>query len=114
MTNEQIAQVCHEQNRAFCETQGDTSQPTWADAPDWQKSSAISGVEGIREGRVTKPSDSHESWLAEKRAAGWKYGPTKNPEAKEHPCFVDYAELPPEQRIKDTLFFGTATALLSL
>lgn len=114
MTNEKIAEVCHELNRAFCRATGDDSQPSWADAPDWQKSSAVSGVEGIMKGTVRKPSESHESWLEEKRAAGWKYGPVKNPEAKEHPCFVAYAELPPEQRIKDTLFFQAATALLSL
>lgn len=114
MTNEQIAEVCHEQNAAFCRTQGDTSQPSWADAPGWQKSSAVDGVVAIRSGRVTKPSDSHEGWLAEKERTGWKYGPVKNPEAKEHPCFVPYAALPPEQQVKDALFFGTATVLLAL
>lgn len=38
------------------------------------------------------------------RAAGWKYGPVKDPERKEHPCFVPYDGLPPEQRAKDYLF----------
>ncbi len=114
MTNEKIAQVCHEVNRAYCAAIGDNSQPEWANAPAWQRESAQKGVEGIQSGTVTKPSDSHESWLAEKRATGWKYGPTKNPEAKEHPCFVEYAELPAEQQAKDALFFNTATVLLSL
>lgn len=111
MTNEQIAKVCHEANRAYCQGIGDMSQPAWEDAPDWQKSSAINGVENARKPE-TKPSDSHEAWLAEKAANGWKYGPVKDPEKKEHPCFVPHADLPPEQKAKDVLFLAVARALL--
>lgn len=107
-----IASICHEANRYYCETLGDHSQVEWNDAPDWQMDSAIHGVEAIRDGRTTKPSDSHESWLAEKEATGWKYGPVKDPEKKEHPCFVPYDQLPPAQQKKDALFFAIATALL--
>ena len=38
---ENIAKVAHETNRSFCQTLGDWSQPTWENAPDWQKESAI-------------------------------------------------------------------------
>ncbi len=109
MNQEQIIEACaraaHEVNRAYCIAIGDTSQPPWESAPDWQKSSARNGVEGVIKGNG--PRESHESWLTEKRANGWKYGPTKNPEAKEHPCFVDYDALPPEQKRKDDLFVST-------
>ena len=109
-----VAQVCHEANRAYCQTIGDLSQPTWNDAPEWQKASALKGVEfhlsRLIVGEKPSPSASHESWLAEKRAAGWKYGPTKNPETKEHPCFLPYAELPPEQRMKDYIFSAIVEA----
>jgi len=111
MTTEQIAQVCHEANRALCLTQGDTSQPPWNEAPDWQKTSAVHGVEHARNLNA-KPEDSHNAWLAEKRAAGWKYGPVKDPAKKEHPCFIPYEELPPEQKVKDALFLAVARALL--
>jgi hypothetical protein len=50
------------------------------------------------------PAASHESWLAEKEATGWKYGPVKDADKKEHPCFVPYNELPPAQQSKDYLF----------
>ena len=33
-------------NRAYCLALGDTSQPAWDEAPDWQQSSARSGVTG--------------------------------------------------------------------
>ena len=45
--------------------------------------------------------------LAQKAADGWKFGPVKNPETREHPCFVPYAELPAAQQAKDHLFTRT-------
>jgi hypothetical protein len=110
-TTEQIARVCHEANRAWCAANGDLSQPAWDDAPDWQRESAIAGVDGARRGNT--PEQSHESWSQHKLADGWRYGATKDPDAKTHPCLVSYAELPPEQRLKDHLFVGIVAALSS-
>lgn len=98
-----LAEVCHEVNRAYCQAIGDDSQLAWKDAPDWQKLSACKGVEAHLFSDLT-PEQSHSLWLEQKRQDGWKYGPEKNAELKEHPCFVPYAELPPEQRVKDYLF----------
>lgn len=112
MKTEQIARVCHEVNRAYCASIGDHSQPSWEAAPDWQKQSAVNGVSFTIDHPDAKPSDSHDSWLAEKRRDGWKYGAVKNPDAKEHPCFVPYDELPVEQRIKDYLFQAVVRALV--
>ena len=106
---EAAARSAHEVNRAYCLALGDASQPSWEEAPDWQKASALKGVVGALHGNT--PEQSHEGWLAEKAATGWKYGPVKDPEKKEHPCFVPYAELPPAQRHKDTLFVTTVRAV---
>lgn len=99
-----IAKVAHEINKAYCESIGDNSQPSWDEAPEWQRSSAINGVNFHLADPSASPSASHESWLKQKTEEGWKYGPTKNPETKEHPCFVPYDELPVSQRSKDFLF----------
>lgn len=111
--NETIVEACaraaHEANRAYCLAIGDNSQPAWDAAPDWQQSSARNGVAGALAGAT--PEQSHESWLAEKRATGWKYGPVKNPDTKEHPCMVSYADLPPSQRAKDALFLSVVRAI---
>lgn len=111
---EQIARIAHETNRAYCATIGDMSQPAWDDAPQWQKDSAIKGVQfhlaAHDRGSKPSPSASHESWLAEKRAAGWAYGPVKDADQKKHPCFVPYDELPIEQRLKDYLFSAVVEA----
>lgn len=101
---EGIACVCHEANRAYCRTLGDDSQPSWEDAPDWQRASAMQGVLFHLMNPSAGAQASHESWLREKSAAGWKYGPEKNAERKEHPCFVPFHHLPKDQQVKDYLF----------
>ena len=106
-----IAKVAHEANKAYCHTIGDDSQPLWYDAPDWQKDSAIAGVKFHIANPQAGCSASHESWLKQKEADGWKYGEVKDPEKKEHPCFVPYDELPEKQKVKDALFVGVVRAL---
>lgn len=111
MNIEQIAKVCHEVNRAYCMSLGDTSQPAWDAAPDWQRQSAIKGVEFAIANPDAKPSASHESWLAEKQREGWRFGPIKDATLREHPCFVPYDELPQEQKAKDYLFLAVVRAM---
>lgn len=111
---EQAAKMCHELNRAYCQQLGDTTQAAWADAPEWQKESAIKGVAFHRANPEATPAASHESWLEEKRAAGWKYGPVKDADKKEHPCFVPFTGLPLEQQAKDRLFKGVVDAVRDL
>lgn len=104
-----LAQAAHEMNRAYCAAMGDTSQLPWDQAPDWQKDSCISGVRGVLKGNT--PKESHEGWLAHKRADGWVYGPVKDPAKREHPCMVPYEELPVAQKLKDMLFVNTINTL---
>lgn len=106
-----IARICHEANRALCESQGDWSQPLWGDAPAWQRSSAIAGVEFLIQNQAATPEDSHKSWMERKEADGWVYGPVKDPEKLTHPCMVPYRELPANQQTKDRLFHAIVRAL---
>jgi len=106
MNVEQIAKTCHQVNKAYCESIGDNSQPDWDDAPDWQKESAINGVSFHLNHPDSKPSDSHDNWMKQKRNAGWVFGKVKDPEKKEHPCMIPYEELPKDQQTKDALFFS--------
>ena len=107
---EQMAAVAHETNAAYCRTLDDFSQPSWNQAPAWQRQSAIQGVEFHLANSHVTPRMSHENWLAQKRADGWKLGPVKDAEKKEHPCFVPYEELPLEQLVKDHLFRAIVAA----
>lgn len=99
-----IAMLCHSINAAYCLSQGDDSQPTWDNAPDEQKKSIEYGVQLHLENPETTPEQSHESWLLQKEKDGWTYGDVKDFEAKTHPCFRPYDELPAEQKAKDYLF----------
>ena len=111
MQTEAIARVAHEINRAYCAAIGDNSQPSWEDAPDWQKNSAVAGVEFHLANPSAWPDHSHQSWLAVKEAEGWTYGPVKDAVRKEHPCFVPYDALPVEQKAKDYLFRAVVHSL---
>ena len=111
MTIEQIAQVAHEANRAYCQTLGDASQPEWEDAPDWQRKSVVNGVKFHLLNPSAGPEHSHESWLAEKVADGWVYGPIKDSEKKQHPCIIPFSGLPLVQQAKDMLFLSVVNVL---
>jgi hypothetical protein len=114
LTDEQIARVCYEANRAYCRSIGDNTIPSWDEAEDWRRSSVLGGVRYHRENPQASPVDSHNEWMRAKRADGWKYGPAKDPVQKQHPCMVPYDALPPEQRAKDHLFIAVFHALTSL
>lgn len=114
INKEKVAKMAHEVNRAYCLAMGDASQPAWEDAPQWQKDSAINGVQFHLENPNATPENSHESWMKQKEEEGWKYGPVKDPEKKEHPCFLPYGELPVEQRAKDYLFRAVIHTMFSL
>jgi hypothetical protein len=99
-----IAMLCHEVNAAYCRSLGDDSQPPWDAAPEWQRTSAVNGVLFHLANPDAGDSASHDNWMAEKLADGWKFGETKDPEKKLHPCLVPFDQLPSEQQLKDTLF----------
>lgn len=114
MNIEQIAQCVHEINRAYCQALGDNSQLPWAEAPEWQRSSAVNGVKFHMENPEAGPDASHNSWMKQKTEEGWKYGPVKDAEKKEHPCYVPYAELPTEQKAKDYIFRAVVHSMLNV
>lgn len=103
-----LAAIAHETNRHYCLSIGDTSQPTWDNAPQWQRDSAILGIEGALAGNT--PAQQHQSWMDVKVADGWVYGEVKDPDAKTHPCLVPYEQLPEEQQRKDHLYAAVVKA----
>jgi hypothetical protein len=104
MTREDVAKIAHEANRAYCETLGDHSQVPWESAPQWQKDSALTGVNLHVDNPDAGPEASHISWYNEKQKDGWVWGPVKNPDKKEHPCMMPFNQLPLDQQLKDRLF----------
>lgn len=110
---DKVAQTCHAVNKAYCEALGDFSQPSWDDAPEWQRKSAVLGAV-LHLSNDVGPEASHESWMAQKLRDGWQYGPVKNEAVREHPCIVPFSELPPAQQAKDYLFLQVVHSLKEL
>lgn len=104
--------AAHEVNRQYCLAIGDNSQVHWENAPSWQRDSVMMGVDGALSGNT--PEQSHIGWMNHKRAEGWVYGEVKDPTAKTHPAFLDYADLPEAQRMKDELFLTTVRGMASV
>lgn len=110
LTVGEIAHVCHEANRALQKITGDpVPSPRWEHAPKDQRESSRSGVVKALDGAT--PEQLHAEWCRFKHEDGWVWGPTKDPVNKTHPCMVPYADLPPEQKLKDALFTAIVRAL---
>jgi hypothetical protein len=105
------ARVTHEVNRAYCAAIGDNSQVAWDEAAEWQRESALAGVQSILHGTANSPEEQHAAWMQLKLDEGWVFGETKDAEKKTHPCIVPYAELPAAQKVKDFLFRAVVQAL---
>ena len=112
LTIRDIARVCHEVNRAYCEAIGDHSQVPWAQAPDHIQDSAIAGVRYAVDNPEVTPQEQHEAWMDYKIDQGWIYGAEKDPVNLTHPCIVPYEELPLEQKVKDHLFRSVVRSLV--
>lgn len=110
ISNEQIAHVCHEANRALQLIAGEESvSPEWGAAPQWQRESAIEGVQAAIDWQT--PQQLHESWCEFKVKDGWVYGEAKDATAKTHPCLLPYSALPAEQIRKDLIFAAIVRTL---
>ena len=103
---EVLACACHETNRAYCRFIGDDSQQPWKDVSEWQRTSAVQSVRFRLENPSATPELQHEAWMRDKEKDGWKFGPVKDPEKKEHPCLVPYDELSYKRQVKDHIFSG--------
>lgn len=106
-----IAKVCHEANKAWCETNGDNTQKHWQDAEQWQRDSAIKGVEFRLSNPEAGKDSQHNAWMQDKINDGWVYGTTKDAEKKTHPCIVPFEQLPQFQQKKDALFCAIVDSL---
>jgi len=107
---EQAARMAHTINNVYRKGLGEAVKPAWEECPEELRNSVRSGVEGILAGN--SPETSHEDWLSFKAQHGWSYGEIEDPIKKTHPCFLPYDQLPPAQRLKDTIFHAVVRGVL--
>src|ERR1035438_8271175 len=88
---EQIAPVVHEAIRAYQKVLGQKPSPPWDEAT-WEKDSTLEAVKFALADPT--PGQQHNQWMAERLAAGWKWGPQKDNDAKTNPMLVPFEQLP--------------------
>jgi voltage-gated potassium channel Kch len=123
-----IARAIHNRYVEPCRKRGDTELTNpfmrpWAELPLYMRESNYAQAEHIgvklaaigctvvparpntvpfefRPGEIDRLAQmEHVRWMAERRAAGYVYGPVRD--SKHHPDMVDWANLSPEARVKD-------------
>ena len=108
---ENIAKMCHQANKTWCELNNDSSQKDWNEAEQWQRDSAVKGVEFKLANPNAGKDAQHNAWMADKVNDGWVFGEVKDAENKTHPCIVPFEQLPEFQQKKDALFCAIVDAL---
>lgn len=108
---ENIAKMCHQANKVWCELNGDTTQKDWDEAEQWQRDSAINGVNFKLNNPTAGKDAQHNAWMQDKINDGWVYGDVKDAEKKTHPCIVSFEQLPEFQQKKDSLFCAIVDVL---
>jgi hypothetical protein len=59
--------------------------------------------------------NAHEVWAQERIAQGWRLGPERNDQRKEHPSLIPYEELSESEKVFDrNIAMGTLRAILAL
>lgn len=112
LTVKQIATICHQANKSYCEAGGDLTQKDWNEADQWQRDSAIKGVQFRIDNPNAADSAQHDAWSKDKVEAGWVHGEEKSTELKTHPCLVPFDQLPEFQQRKDKLFCAIVDAMI--
>jgi hypothetical protein len=56
--------------------------------------------------RKSSPEELHDDWVHAYEAMGWRYGPTRDVEAKTHPDMVPFDELEQREQDKDAVFIA--------
>lgn len=63
----------------------------------------------------TLAQSTHDHWAVQRLKDGWKYGPARSDEKKEHPGLLPYGELPEWEKAYDrTTAMETLKAVLAL
>lgn len=111
-SDEDIARIAHEANRAICEAVNDRSQKPWDETPDNIRASTLGIVRECRSDPNYSPVTSHNRWLDDRERDGWVWGEVKDNFRKTNPAMVPFDVLPVEQRIKAFVFVGIVRAML--
>lgn len=109
------ASVAHEAIRALqiANNEEGIALP-WYDVSKDIRDSCVIGVKRVWDNPDITVEELHDSWVKTKTEQGWKYGPVRNAELKEHHCLVPYDQLSAYDKSKDLIFLNVVKAALRL
>jgi hypothetical protein len=112
LTVEQFGRLNHALRREVARIFGDgTVPPDWDDAPEWMHADSARDARELLGNPGMMAEDGHGRWMRQKIAEGWKWGPVRDDEKKEHPSIRPFDQLPPGERLKDLLRVSLAGSL---
>lgn len=95
-----VARIAHQCWCAYQMAAGQDWNPVMTEA---QFTSQIQAARWFIENPNASAADNHQNWWEHKIQTGWKYGPKKDVEKKEHPDMVPFSDLPRVEKMKDTM-----------
>ena len=69
--------------------------------PEPLDTSGITLDKGLAELIELLARNTHDNWDQKRLEEGWKYGPERNEQKREHPCLVPYEKLPESEKNYD-------------
>ena len=69
--------------------------------PEPLDTSGITLDKGLAELIELLARNTHDNWAQKRLEEGWKYGPERNEQKREHPCLVPYEKLPESEKNYD-------------
>jgi hypothetical protein len=69
--------------------------------PEPLDTSGITLDKGLAELIELLARNTHDNWAQIRLEEGWKYGPERNEQKREHPCLVPYEKLPESEKNYD-------------
>lgn len=105
-----LAKICHEAQRAFCQTMGDFSHPNWDLTSPWYQKVMVECVTFVFN-KVSDVNQLHIFWSSQMTALGWSYGLVFNEKEKEHPNLKNFNDISFEEQIKYAIFMANVIAI---
>lgn len=86
----------------------------WDELSESLKESFVDGIAFVKANPHAADYEAHNRWYSNKIENGWKFGIVKDVEKKEHPCLVDFHELPETMKYKDRFLLTITRFLLDI
>jgi len=100
----EVAKTVHAVTRAYSYAIGQAElPPEWEHLPNKEKALSKNLIAEAISHLICTPQELHETWVKEKCERGWIHGLERDYDNKKHPCLVEWAELPEEEKIRDQM-----------